>query len=55
MTHMLISIIIIATLAISLAASWNAETASVLRPEIAEKLSADVSSLPPAQQSVFAV
>ena len=52
MTHMLISLIIIA-LAISIAANWNAETASALRSEIAEILSADVSRLPPAQQPAY--
>ena len=45
MTHILISLIIIA---LAIAAGWNAETASALRSEIADILSADVSSLPPA-------
>ena len=47
MTHMLISLIIVA---LAIAASWNAETASALRSEIAEILSADVSHLMPVQQ-----
>ena len=47
MTHMLISIIIIA-LALAFAASWNAETASALRSHLAEMLSADVSRIMPA-------
>ena len=50
MTHMLISLIIIAALA--LAASWNAETASALRSHLADTLPLEVSNLMSVQQPV---
>ena len=47
MTHMLISLIIVA---LAIAAGWNAETASALRSDLKQILSADISRLPPVQQ-----